>query len=415
MSTFTNEAGTVSVDFSIQFDLTSTPKLKVSDMSTYDSGQKGVKVYIQITRPDGIIRKLPALSSPDIEGNVIYFSGSAGLIHKTYDYTLPLSPSDGQVSKGSYKVEYSYTVGDATPVKKTKTISYDFNKIVLTSFQDINEFTPLVKVKDTTPSYNVTNYTLSKINRLFVAQNGKSGSSISNQITQGLTTADREFSLADDSSKLYDTKYTVDLEVNLIHIHKNYSWFSVKSKSQKKDIVKVFAVPTKLEMISYFNSLRNLVETYDGYNKSLYEKYTKNYEFVITSFDLLVRRLDAGLSDDDNTDIVRDILAILRNDVPRTHTQEEIKTISLQIYSTGISVDWNSLQKVPEYNPFKTYDKTFAQSSKEWEVVHSLGKNPSVTLVDDNDNIVYGAVEYVNLNVIKITFNTLVSGKVYLN
>lgn len=407
MSTFTNDAGTVSIDFSIQFDLTSTPKLKVTDNSTYSSSQTGVKVFIKITRPDGIIRNHQVEGNPDILGN----TGSLNV----FQYTLPLSPSDGQVSKGSYKVEYSFTVGDATVVKKTKTISYDFKKIQLTTFQDINEFTPLVKVKDTTPSYDITNYNLGAINRLFIAQNSKSGSSISNQTTTGVTTADREFPLADTTSKYYDTKYIVDLEVTLTYTHSTYSWFSVVSKSIKRDIVKVFKIPTKLEMISYFNTLRNLVETNDGYNKSLYEKYSKDYEFVITSFDLLVRRLDAGLSDDDNTDIVRDILAILRNDVPRTHTQEEIITVSLQIYSTGISVSWDSLEDVPTYNPFVTYEKTFATASSQWDVSHGLNKKPSVTLVDDNENIVYGAVEYVNLNVIRITFNSLTSGKVYLN
>ena len=50
MSTFTNDTGNVSVDFSIQFDLTSTPKLKVSDNSTYDAAQTGIKIYLKIIR-----------------------------------------------------------------------------------------------------------------------------------------------------------------------------------------------------------------------------------------------------------------------------------------------------------------------------------------------------------------------------
>lgn len=407
MSTFTNGTGSVSIDFTIQFDLTSTPKMVVTDASTYSQAQTGVKIYIKITRPDGIVRN-PGEGEVDITGN----SGSLPVFDS---YVLPLSPTDGQVSKGSYKVEYSFTVGDATVVKKTKTISYDFKKIQLTTFQDINEFTPLVKVKDTTPSYDVTNYTLNTISRLFSGQNSVSNSTITSQTTTATTSVAREFSLADTDSKLYDNKYIVDLEVTLNHTHSSFSWFSVKSKSIKRDIVKIHKVPTKLEMISYFNTLRNLVETYDGYNKSLFDKYTKNYEFVITGFDLLVRRLDAGLTDDDNTDILRDILAVLRNDVPREHTGDELTTISLQIFSTGVSVAWTSLQDVPTYNPFATYEKSFATASNQWEVTHSLNKKPSVTLVDEYDNIVYGAVEYVNLNVIKITFRTLTKGKVYLN
>lgn len=404
MSTFTNDTGNVSVNFSIQFDLTSTPKLKVTDNSTYSAAQSGVSILVKVTRPDGII--IQANEGGDIKGD----SGSLN----TYEALLPLSPIDGQVSKGTYKIEYSFSVDNSYPVIVTKSIDYDFKKIDLTTFQDINEFTPLIKLKDTTPSYDVSNYSLGSINRLFIAQNSKGGSSISNVTNTGTTNADREFSLADTSSKFYDTKYIVDLEVTLIHTHSTYSWFSVKSKSTKRDIVKVFSVPTKLEMISYFNSLRNLVETYDGYNKALYDKYAKEYEFVITSFDLLVRRLDAELTDDDNTDILRDILEILRNNIPRTHTQIELGAVDLQIYAT-VSVNWKSIEKIPVYNPFESYEQIFATASLQWDITHGLGKKPSVTLVDDNENIVYGAIEYVNLNVIKITFNKLSSGKAYLN
>lgn len=404
MSTFTNDTGNVSVNFSIQFDLTSTPKLKVTDNSTYSAAQSGVSILVKVTRPDGII--IQANEGGDIKGD----SGSLN----TYEALLPLSPIDGQVSKGTYKIEYSFSVDNSYPVIVTKSIDYDFKKIDLTTFQDINEFTPLIKLKDTTPSYDVSNYSLGSINRLFIAQNSKGGSSISNVTNTGTTNADREFSLADTSSKFYDTKYIVDLEVTLIHTHSTYSWFSVKSKSTKRDIVKVFSVPTKLEMISYFNSLRNLVETYDGYNKALYDKYAKEYEFVITSFDLLVRRLDAELTDDDNTDILRDILEILRNNIPRTHTQIELGAVDLQIYATG-NVSWTSIEKIPVYNPFESYEQIFATASLQWDITHGLGKKPSVTLVDDNENIVYGAIEYVNLNVIKITFNKLSSGKAYLN
>ncbi len=406
MSTFTNGTGEVTVDFKIQFDLTSTPKLKVTDNSTFTNAQSNVNVYIKITRPDSIVRDFNP-NTPDITGN----SGSL----PTYDFVLPLSSSDGQVSNGIYKVEYNFTVGNDDTVKETKTINFDFKKITLTTFQDINEFTPLVKVKDTTPNYNVTNYTLSSISRLFKGQNNVSNPNITDQTTTANTNTDREFSLADANSKLYDNKYIIDLEVTLNHTHSSFNWFSIKSKSVKRDIVKIHKLPTKIEMISYFNTLRNLIETYDGYNKSLYEKYSKKYEFVITGFDLLERRLDAGLADDENTDILRDILAILRNDVPREHTGDELTAVSLTIYSTGFSVSWTSIQNVPTYNPFATYEKTFATASLQWDVTHSLNKKPSVTLVDEYDNIVYGAIEYVNLNVIKITFNTLSKGTVYLN
>lgn len=405
MSTFTNDTGSVSIDFSVKFDITTTPKLVVTDNSTYDSDQTGINIFVKVTRPDGIIRN-PG-ESADITGD----NGSL----TTFEYELPLSPTDGQVSKGQYQIEYKFTVGSDPTVSRTKSFIYDFKKVNLTTFQNINEFTPQVKVKDTTPNYDVTNYNTTSISRVFTAQNNVNGSTVADQTTTGVTTEDREYSLADTQSKIYDNKYIVDLKVDVNYTSQLYSWFTVVSRSVKRDIVKVHKVPTKLEIISYFNTLRNLMETYDGYNKSLFDKYSKDYEFVITNFDLLVRRLDAGLSDDDNTDIITDILEVVRNNVPRDHTGDELTTTSLQIYTTGVSVAWTSLQNVPTYNPFATYEKTFATASTQWDVTHSLNKKPSVTLVDEYDNIVYGAVEYVNLNVIKITFRTLTKGKVYLN
>ena len=56
MSTFTNGSGSVDIDFSLLFDLTSTPKLVISDTGTYSAQQTNIGIRIKITRPDGIIR-----------------------------------------------------------------------------------------------------------------------------------------------------------------------------------------------------------------------------------------------------------------------------------------------------------------------------------------------------------------------
>lgn len=59
----------------------------------------------------------------------------------------------------------------------------------------------------------------------------------------------------------------------------------------------------------------------------------------------------------------------------------------------------------------------YIQSTPEaiWEITHSLGKKPSVTVVDSADNVVMGEIEYVNLNSVKITFAGAFSGKAYFN
>ena len=66
-----------------------------------------------------------------------------------------------------------------------------------------------------------------------------------------------------------------------------------------------------------------------------------------------------------------------------------------------------------------TTDTTFiftqGSASNTWTINHNLDKFPSVTEVDDSNNIVVGAVTYNNTNQIVITFTSSITGKAYLN
>ena len=403
MSTFTNGTGTVNIDYSLLFDLRATPTLVITDTGTYSAQQSNVSITIKITRPDGIVRNPSA--SADISGT----SGSLS----TFSYILPLASDDGEPIKGVYKIEYSFTVGSATAVTRTKTFDYQYTKIEVTLAEDLNEFTPLLKVKDTTASYTVTGYTTDSISRQFTGNIAALSKTLHTQTNSATTTAAREYRLEEtlNDGKFYDSLYSVSCAVTTNHTNSNYSWVTVKEKITKTISVDAYAVPTKAAMIDYFDSLRNLVETYDGSNKRLYDKYSADYEFVMSSFDHLVRRLDAGDSDDENTDIVKDIIAILRQDIPRTHTNLQLSATSPNIYSSG--VDWSSVSGVPTYSPFSTW--TQDKSGDTWTINHGLGKYPSVTVVDDNGNIVYGNVTYTNANTVTVSFSAALSGKAYLN
>lgn len=50
-----------------------------------------------------------------------------------------------------------------------------------------------------------------------------------------------------------------------------------------------------------------------------------------------------------------------------------------------------------------------------WTITHNLNKYPSVTVVDNGNNVVVGDVKYTNLNELTITFTSGFSGKAYLN
>jgi len=54
-------------------------------------------------------------------------------------------------------------------------------------------------------------------------------------------------------------------------------------------------------------------------------------------------------------------------------------------------------------------------SSALWTITHTLGKNPSVSVVDSSGNLVMGEVCYISLTQITISFTAAFSGKAYLN
>ena len=60
---------------------------------------------------------------------------------------------------------------------------------------------------------------------------------------------------------------------------------------------------------------------------------------------------------------------------------------------------------------------TFTQAAPAlvWTVNHNLGKNPSVSIVDDADQEVFAQVDYINNNSLTITFAAAQSGKAYMN
>lgn len=50
-----------------------------------------------------------------------------------------------------------------------------------------------------------------------------------------------------------------------------------------------------------------------------------------------------------------------------------------------------------------------------WNVVHNLGKYPSVMVVDSADSVVVGEIQYIDANSLTITFSSAFGGKAYIN
>lgn len=59
-----------------------------------------------------------------------------------------------------------------------------------------------------------------------------------------------------------------------------------------------------------------------------------------------------------------------------------------------------------------THEQTLA--SDEWIIDHNTGHYPCVTIVDNNNIVMVGTIQYVTLNRVKVTFESAVTGKAFL-
>ena len=63
----------------------------------------------------------------------------------------------------------------------------------------------------------------------------------------------------------------------------------------------------------------------------------------------------------------------------------------------------------------KTFTFTQPTPQLEWLINHNLEKFPSVSVVNENEILMYGDTTYIDDNNLKITFSAGFSGKAYLN
>ena len=63
----------------------------------------------------------------------------------------------------------------------------------------------------------------------------------------------------------------------------------------------------------------------------------------------------------------------------------------------------------------KHYSQVQYTSEIEWNITHGLNKVPSVTCYDEAGNTLYGTIEVIDNNTIKIKFSFPIKGKAILN
>ena len=89
----------------------------------------------------------------------------------------------------------------------------------------------------------------------------------------------------------------------------------------------------------------------------------------------------------------------------------QTKNFALSSFTTLVSGTIN----VPGEDEVDSYVHTQNSPSAVWTINHNLSKYPSVVLVDTEDDVIYGEVNYESNNTIIITLSAAISGKAFLN
>ena len=63
----------------------------------------------------------------------------------------------------------------------------------------------------------------------------------------------------------------------------------------------------------------------------------------------------------------------------------------------------------------KHYEHNQVLPNEIWEIQHNLDKFPSITVIDSADTVVYGEMQYIDKNNLRIIFSGEFAGKAYLN
>lgn len=109
---------------------------------------------------------------------------------------------------------------------------------------------------------------------------------------------------------------------------------------------------------------------------------------------------------------MRNDIEMLKGLIFKNKSLNEIRKDNF-VYERAVSLkDYYTKEEINEL--LKGHVHTQNSASDTWEIIHNLNKKPLITVVDENDEIVFGDVNYVNDNIVVVRFTSAFSGKAYL-
>ena len=387
------------ISFSVQFDFTGVPTLRLTDTSTNGLTATRVAAFT-VAQPDLYIRP----------GNILVPDMPAGVT----TFSLPLRlDSMGLPQCGSYTIIMTVRNAGYDDTDFTRTWISQYVPVTLVVADNFDVFTPNLSVRDNT-SYSVSNYNSGPLTRVW---------SVTSIPTGTITGSGVNLSLI-SGGNYYDANYSVSLTSSLLYTHQVYSWFTVDESITKSYNTYAQTPPVVLDLITSISALKLQLDL--AKDKCLeHDKLQDDFEFAQALFSHIVDKVKVGDLDNIYTDL-KDLLTVLSGyNIPAyTPTNSIIPPYDLSDFFPGAV--WGSITGslfsqtdlwtvLLDLYKRDHYTHNQAVPSSVWTIAHNMGKNPSVSIVDSAGDEVVGQVIHTSLNQVVISFTAAFSGKAYLN
>lgn len=223
-----------SIQFTVRFDLTSTPRLVLTDTTV--SLPTGTVGKFDIAQPNGLTRN--GLYT-DIET-----SGDA--------FNFPLSASTSLPWQiGAYSVVYTLKTSDDTTTTQTKTFDFDFEGISLAIQENFDTLTPTLNYSDIT-DYGLPNWLQPTIVRSWIGTSAATGN---------LASASSVFDLI-YSDHYYSSQYAISLDTTVTYVSSAHSYLSVSYESSISTLSsRAFTPPSLLLLLQWLTAFRLFLNT----------------------------------------------------------------------------------------------------------------------------------------------------------
>lgn len=230
------------IALNVEFNLTGTPKLVLTDPNNYPSNiSAGITGIISVKGPD-CITQAGDWSKPD----VVWISGILTPANKE------LRPSANKnFQEGNYTITYTINCAGYTPTTLTKTFYFQFCPPKLKLQQNFDVFTPDLNVTDIT-NYTVSNYAVGANSNSWSAQIGTIG-----LLTEINTNV---FDLA-YGGKYYDATYVISFSKTVIYQNSQYNWLSVLEQFGSTINTAADTPPQMDVLIQYLTALKTELDT----------------------------------------------------------------------------------------------------------------------------------------------------------